>query len=115
MKLIFVSKCSKFNVDSKNAIKNWQKVFDFSDNCISIGNVKFSRITTRILVATSQRVKSYPYRYQCTMYTSISTHCNKYIQASTCILDFLKTSSRSFELRSANLIPYFVAKVYLTT
>ena len=68
MKLIFVSKCSKFNVDSKNAIKK-----------LTIGNVKFSRIITRVLVATSQRVKSYPYRYQCTMYTGISTHSNKYM------------------------------------
>ena len=40
MRLISVSKCSKFNVDSKNAMKNLKKVFGFSDNCISIGNGK---------------------------------------------------------------------------
>ena len=38
----FFSKCSKFNVDSKYAIKNWQKVFRFSYNCIWIGTAKFS-------------------------------------------------------------------------
>ena len=30
----FFSKCSKFNVHSKNAMKNSEKVFSFSDNCI---------------------------------------------------------------------------------
>ena len=45
MRPIFVSKCSKFNVDSKNAIKNSQKTFGFSDNYISISNGKFSVLT----------------------------------------------------------------------
>ena len=42
MRLIFVSKYSKFNADSKNAIKNWQNVFGFSDNCIWIGSGRYS-------------------------------------------------------------------------
>ena len=29
-------KCSKFDVDLKNAQKNWEKVFCFSDKCIGI-------------------------------------------------------------------------------
>ena len=39
---LFFSKCLKFNVDSKNAIKSWEKVFDFSDKYIWIGSGKFS-------------------------------------------------------------------------
>ena len=38
----FFSKCSKFNLDSKNAIKMRQKFFGHSDNCIWIGDGKFS-------------------------------------------------------------------------
>ena len=36
----FFAKCLKFNVDFKNAKKNGDKVFYFSDNCIWIGCVK---------------------------------------------------------------------------
>ena len=40
----FDSKCLKFNVDFKNAAKNWEKVFCFWDNCIWIGIVKLSLV-----------------------------------------------------------------------
>ena len=42
----FYSKCLKFNVDFKNAAKNWEKVFCFWDNCIWIGIVKLSLLRT---------------------------------------------------------------------
>ena len=42
----FISKCSKLNLDFKNAAKKREKVFCFSDNCISIGIVKFSLLRT---------------------------------------------------------------------
>ena len=38
----FFSKCSKLYVDSKNAIKYWQKVFEFGDKCIWIASGTFS-------------------------------------------------------------------------
>ena len=38
----FFSKHSKFNLDFKNAEKNWEEVFPIWDNCIWIGNVKLS-------------------------------------------------------------------------
>ena len=38
----FFWKCSKFNVDYRNAEKNWEKVFCFWDNSIWIGCVKLS-------------------------------------------------------------------------
>ena len=38
----FYSKCSKFNLDFKNAGKNLEKVFCSFDNCIWIGIVKLS-------------------------------------------------------------------------
>ena len=40
----FFSKCLKFNVDFKNAIKILEKAFSFSDNCIWIGSGKLSLI-----------------------------------------------------------------------
>ena len=40
--MFFFSKCSKFLVDLRNAIKFLQKVFAFWDNCIWIGCGKFS-------------------------------------------------------------------------
>ena len=46
MKVIFFSKCWKFNVNLKNAAKNWEKHFCFSDNCIWIGIVKLSLLRT---------------------------------------------------------------------
>ena len=38
----FFPKCSKSNLDFKNAAKNWEKVFSFWDNCIRIGIVILS-------------------------------------------------------------------------
>ena len=38
----FFSKCSNFNVDFKDATKRQQNVFGFLDNCVWIGNGKFS-------------------------------------------------------------------------
>ena len=42
MRLNFFSKCSKFYMDSKNALKYPQKFFRFEDKCIGIGFCKFS-------------------------------------------------------------------------
>ena len=38
----FYPKCLKFNLDFKNAAKNWEKIFCYWDNCISVGMVKLS-------------------------------------------------------------------------
>ena len=45
----FFPKCLKFDVDSRNWIKNWEKVYCFSDNCIWIGSCKFSQPWTGYL------------------------------------------------------------------
>ena len=42
MRLILLSKSSKLDADSKNAIKLQQNLFGFLDNCIWIGSGKFS-------------------------------------------------------------------------
>ena len=42
MRFIFFGKCSKFNAHSKNAIKDPEKVFSFSDNWIWTGSGKLS-------------------------------------------------------------------------
>ena len=38
----FFPKCSKSNIDFKNAVKDWENVFCLRVNCIWIGIVKFS-------------------------------------------------------------------------
>ena len=38
----FFLKYLKFNLDFENALKNWEKVFCFRDNCIWIGIIKLS-------------------------------------------------------------------------
>ena len=42
----FCSKCLKFNLDFKNAGRNWGNLFCFLDNCIWIGIVQFSLLRT---------------------------------------------------------------------
>ena len=42
----FCSKCLKFNLDFKNAERNWENLFCFLDNCIWIGIVQFSLLRT---------------------------------------------------------------------
>ena len=43
----FPSKCLKFDVDSRNGIKNWEKLFHFSNSCIWIGHAKFWQSRTK--------------------------------------------------------------------
>ena len=58
--LSFVYKYSKFNVDFKNAAKNSQKVFSFSDNCIWIRIVKLSLLTTGYFSQAANVLRSCP-------------------------------------------------------
>ena len=55
MSIIFFSKCLKFDLDSKNRKKkkNSEKLFCFSDNCIWIGNCKFSQSSTKYFPSTA--------------------------------------------------------------
>ena len=46
MRTSFFSKCLKFNIDFKNAVKISEKVFCFSDNLIWFGTVKLSLLRT---------------------------------------------------------------------
>ena len=49
MTIILFSECVKFDVDSRNGTKSWEKAFGFSDNCILIGSCKFSQSWTGYL------------------------------------------------------------------
>ena len=49
MRVFFVCKCSKFNVDFKSGENNWDQLFSFSDNCIWIGCVRLSRLRREYL------------------------------------------------------------------
>ena len=40
MRLTVFSKCSKFDVDFRNAEKNWEHIFNFKENCIWFGCMK---------------------------------------------------------------------------
>ena len=42
MSFAFVSRCSKFGVDFRNAEKIWHNIFGLGDNCIWIPCVKHS-------------------------------------------------------------------------
>ena len=43
MTILFISKCLKSDVNSINGTKEWIKAFGFQDNCIWIGDDKFSQ------------------------------------------------------------------------
>ena len=56
----FDSKCLKFNVDFKNAAKNWEKVFCFSDNYIWTDIVKLSLLRTGYFSSVANVLTSSP-------------------------------------------------------
>ena len=49
MKIMSLLKCLKFEVDSRNGNKSWEKVFGFSDNRIWLGRFRFSQPWTGYL------------------------------------------------------------------
>ena len=49
MRVIYVWKCSKFNADSKNAEKNWEKLFCFWDKSIWIVCIHLSLLIREYL------------------------------------------------------------------
>ena len=50
----FFKKHFKFNLHYKNAVKNWEKVFFFWDNCIWIGIIKLSLLRTGYIWLAAQ-------------------------------------------------------------
>ena len=56
----FVSKYLKFNLNSKSAAKNPEKVFSFWDNCIWIGIVKLTQLRTGYFSSASNVLTSSP-------------------------------------------------------
>ena len=61
----FLSKCSKFDLYLKNAVKNWQKVLCFWDNCIWIGIVKLSLLKTGFFSSDASVLTSSPKIWHC--------------------------------------------------
>ena len=49
MRVIIFWKCSKFNADSKNAEKIWEKIFGFWDKCIWIVYIQLSLLIREYL------------------------------------------------------------------
>ena len=60
MRLIFVSKCSKFNVYAKNKIKLQQNISGFLDMCIYTGRGKFSILSGEYSYSTVNVLTSSP-------------------------------------------------------
>ena len=56
--IFFFSKCSKFNLDFKNAAKNSEKVFCFIDNYIWIGISKLSLLRTGYFLSAANMLTS---------------------------------------------------------
>ena len=56
----FFSKYSKFDLNSRNAGKIWEKVFCFWDNCIWIGIVKLSLLRTGYFSSAANVLTSSP-------------------------------------------------------
>ena len=56
----FVPKCLKFDIDSRNGIKNWEKNFYFLDNCIWIRSGKSSQSCTRYFSSAVIVLKNTP-------------------------------------------------------
>ena len=56
----FLSKYLEFNLDLKNAAKNWEKVFFCRDNYIWIGIVKFSLLRTGYFSSAANVLTSSP-------------------------------------------------------
>ena len=56
----FFSKCLKFKLNFKNAVKNFEKFFCFWDNCIWIGIVKYSLWGTRYFSSSANVSTSSP-------------------------------------------------------
>ena len=52
MRVILFWKCSKFDVDLKNANENWGKVFCFSDKCIWVVCIELSLLRREYLSST---------------------------------------------------------------
>ena len=60
VRVIFFSKCSKFQIYFENSAKNLEKVFCFSDNCIWIGIVKLSLLRRGYFSSVANVLKSIP-------------------------------------------------------
>ena len=54
----FFKKCWKFDADFKNAIKIWENVFGFEENCVGTCCANFSLLITRVDVIARQPVES---------------------------------------------------------
>ena len=60
LRVIFFSKYFKFNLDSENAPRNWEKLVCFWDNCIWIGTIKLSLVRAGYFSSVANVLKSSP-------------------------------------------------------
>ena len=60
MTIIFFSKCFKFDLDYRNGIKKWVKVFGFKENCTWIGDYKSSQSRTGYLSLAVNELRNTP-------------------------------------------------------
>ena len=93
----FFGKCSKLNLDFKNAEKNSEKAICFSDNCIWIGCVNLSLLRREYLSATLYTFRKCAKVFHITMkafFQLICLHSDQYIWWSWCCSDLNNFCSR---------------------
>ena len=61
----FFSKWLKFNLNFRNAVKNWERIFSFCDNCIWICIVKLSLFRTGYFSSAAKVLTSCPKILEC--------------------------------------------------
>ena len=114
----FVSKCLKFNVDFKNAAKNWEKVFCFWDNCIWIGIVKLSLLRTGYFSSAANVLTSSPKTWHVKKQLFFEHNfvaSDEWIWQRCCDADFNSLCARSSYCLSMHRLEWYILDVYLTT
>ena len=114
----FFWKCSKLNLDFKNAEKNSEKAICFSDNCIWIGFVNLSLLRREYLSATFNALRKYAKVLHVTVrafFQLISLHSDQYIWWSWCCSDLNNFWFRLPCCLSKGPLKLDFFEIYLTT
>ena len=116
--LWFFSKCLKFNLDLKNAAKNWEKNFCFWDNCIWKSILKLSLFTTGYLCLVPNVLTRRPtIRHVNTrdFFEHNFVASDQWIWSRCCDADFNSASARLPYCLSKHPLKQKFLDIYLTT
>ena len=114
----FFWKCSKLNLDFKNAEKNSEKAIYFSDNCIWIGCVNLSLLRREYLSATFNALRKCAKVFHIVMRAFFQLICldsDQYIWWSWCCSDLNNFWYRLPCCLSKGPLKFDFLEIYLTT